>query len=126
MINYGIVRIATSYGLDDRGVGIPSPGSVKNFLFSSSSRPALGSTQPPIQWVPGALSRGWNGRGVKLTTHVHLVRCKENVDLFIHSPTSNGIVLYYLSIGDYFAFLSGLFSLSVHLSQEQFIKQANK
>jgi hypothetical protein len=34
-----------------------SPGRVKNFLFSMSSRPALGSTQPPIQWVPGALSR---------------------------------------------------------------------
>jgi hypothetical protein len=26
-----------------------SPGRVKNFLFSTS----LGSTQPPIQWVPG-------------------------------------------------------------------------
>jgi hypothetical protein len=33
-----------------------SPGRVKNFLFSKSSRQALGSTQPPIQWVPGALS----------------------------------------------------------------------
>jgi hypothetical protein len=33
-----------------------SPGMVKNFHFTSS-RPALGSTQPPIQWVPGALSR---------------------------------------------------------------------
>jgi hypothetical protein len=31
---------------------------VKNFLFSMSSRPALGSTQPPIQWLPGALSQG--------------------------------------------------------------------
>jgi hypothetical protein len=29
-----------------------SPGRVKNVLFSMSSRPALGSTQPPIQWVP--------------------------------------------------------------------------
>jgi hypothetical protein len=29
---------------------------MKNFLFSKSSRLALGSTQPPIQWVPGALS----------------------------------------------------------------------
>jgi hypothetical protein len=28
-----------------------SPGRVKNFLFSTLSRPALGSTQPPIQWV---------------------------------------------------------------------------
>jgi hypothetical protein len=35
-----------------------SPGKVKNFHFSMSSRPALGSTQPPIQWVPGALSPG--------------------------------------------------------------------
>jgi hypothetical protein len=51
-----VVSIATCYGLDDRGVGVPSPGRVKNFLFSMSSRPALESTQPPIQWVPGALS----------------------------------------------------------------------
>jgi hypothetical protein len=29
-----------------------------NFLFSKSSRPALRSTQPPIQWVPAALSPG--------------------------------------------------------------------
>jgi hypothetical protein len=33
-------------------------GRVKNFLFSASFRPALGSTQPPIQWVPGTLSPG--------------------------------------------------------------------
>jgi hypothetical protein len=31
---------------------------VKNFLFSTSSRLALGPAQPPIQWVPGALSPG--------------------------------------------------------------------
>jgi hypothetical protein len=35
-----------------------SPGKVKNFLFSTSFRPALGPTQPPIQWVPRALSPG--------------------------------------------------------------------
>jgi hypothetical protein len=52
-----VVRIATGYGLDDRG-RCSSPGRVKNFLLSTSSRPALGSTQPPIQWVPGALSPG--------------------------------------------------------------------
>jgi hypothetical protein len=26
------------------------------FLFTTASRPALEPTQPPIQWVPGALS----------------------------------------------------------------------
>jgi hypothetical protein len=33
-------------------------GRVKNFLFFTSSRPALGSTQLPIQWVLGVLSLG--------------------------------------------------------------------
>jgi len=28
------------------------------FLFATASRPALGPTQPPIQWVLGALSLG--------------------------------------------------------------------
>jgi hypothetical protein len=34
------------------------------FLFTTASRPALGTTQPPIQWVPEALSLGvkWPGR----------------------------------------------------------------
>jgi hypothetical protein len=31
---------------------------VNNFLLSTSSRPALGSTQTPIQRVPGAISPG--------------------------------------------------------------------
>jgi hypothetical protein len=35
-----------------------SPGRPKIVLLSISSRPALGSIQLPIQWIPGALSSG--------------------------------------------------------------------
>jgi hypothetical protein len=44
------------------------------FLLAPASRPALGPTQPPIQWVPGVLAPGVKqGRRVTLTTHPHLV-----------------------------------------------------
>jgi hypothetical protein len=38
--------------------GFESQQGLKIFLFATSSRPALGPTQPPIQGVPGALSMG--------------------------------------------------------------------
>jgi hypothetical protein len=43
------VGIATGYGLDDRGVGVPSPDRVKNSHLFKSSRSVLGS-------FPGAKS----------------------------------------------------------------------
>jgi hypothetical protein len=43
------------------------------FLFATASRPALVSTQPPIQGVLGFLPLRYSDRGVKLTTHLHLV-----------------------------------------------------
>jgi hypothetical protein len=46
---------ATGYRPDGRS-SIPDRG--KHFFFSIASRPALGSTQPVIQWVPGAISPG--------------------------------------------------------------------
>jgi hypothetical protein len=53
-----VVGIATEYGLDYRGIGVRVPVGSRIFLFATSSRPAMGSTQTPIQWVPGALSPG--------------------------------------------------------------------
>jgi hypothetical protein len=35
-----------------------SPSRVKNFNFSVSSRLSMGSTKPPIEWVPESLPRG--------------------------------------------------------------------
>jgi len=66
----GSVDIATDYGLD-------GPGIVSRWgeIFRPS-RPALGPTQPPVQWVPG-LSRG-------------KVRPRRAAD---HSPPSSAVVM---------------------------------
>jgi hypothetical protein len=52
------VNIAAGHGLDGRRVRVRVPVRVKEFHFPLSFIPALGPTQPHIQWVPGALSRG--------------------------------------------------------------------
>jgi hypothetical protein len=44
-----VVGIATDYGLDDRVVGVQVPVGIR--IFFKWSRPALGSTQPPIHGV---------------------------------------------------------------------------
>ena len=49
------VGIATRYELDGPGIESRWGGGTRNFLHLS--RPALGSTQPPTQWVLG-LFRG--------------------------------------------------------------------
>jgi hypothetical protein len=48
-----VVRNAT--GLEGRGVGVRFPAGARDFYLLRNGRPALGPTQPPIQWVPGAL-----------------------------------------------------------------------
>jgi hypothetical protein len=48
------VGTATGYGLGSQGIRSSSPRRGK-IVLSTSSRQALGSTQPPFQWVPGAL-----------------------------------------------------------------------
>jgi hypothetical protein len=54
-------------------LGFHSQWRLGTFLFTTIFIMALGPTQPPIQWVPGALSLGVKRPGVMLTTHLHLV-----------------------------------------------------
>jgi hypothetical protein len=68
------VSIVSCYGLDDRAIEVRSPAGEKICPLTSLSRPALGPTQPPAQWVPGVLSPGVKrGRDMTLTTHPHLM-----------------------------------------------------
>jgi hypothetical protein len=61
------VSVVSHYGLDDLV-------SISDRSRGSASRPALGPTEPPIQWAAGALFAGVkSGRGVMLTTHPLLV-----------------------------------------------------
>jgi hypothetical protein len=65
----------SNYGLHDRAIGVRIPAEAKwIFPLNSVSKPALGPTQPPLQWVPGVLSpEAKRGRGLTLTPHPHLM-----------------------------------------------------
>jgi hypothetical protein len=52
----------SDYGLDDWSIGVRIQGGQRIFPLASVSRPALGPTQPPVQWVPGVLSPGVKAR----------------------------------------------------------------
>jgi hypothetical protein len=77
------VGIATRYGLD--GLGIESRWGRD---FPQPSRPALGPTQPPVQWVPCLFPRGKTGRGVGLATpSPPCAEAHESVQLYLYSPS---------------------------------------
>ena len=63
-----VAGIATGYGLDGPGIEFRCGRD-----FPHLSRPALGPTQPPVQWGTGSFSRVKSGRGVTLTPHPLLV-----------------------------------------------------
>jgi hypothetical protein len=75
-----------SDGFSDAIPGVRVPIGAGNFFFATSSRTALGPTHSPIQWVPGALSLGVKPRGVKLTTHLHLVPRSNNAWSYTYTP----------------------------------------
>jgi hypothetical protein len=58
-----------SNGLQTGRPGFDSRQGQEILLFSTGPRPSLGPTQPPIQWVPGALSPGVKRSG-RLAGHL--------------------------------------------------------
>jgi hypothetical protein len=68
-------------------LGFDSRRGLRISLFTTASRTALGPTQPPIQWVPGALSLGVK-RPRREADHSppSSAEVKECVELYLHSP----------------------------------------
>jgi hypothetical protein len=60
---------------------------LKIFLFTITSRPALGPTQPPIQWVQGALFLEVKQPGHEADHSLpSSAKLEECVELYLHSP----------------------------------------
>jgi hypothetical protein len=65
------------------------------FLFTTAFRTALGPTQPPIQWIPGALSLGVKRQGREADhSPSSNAEVKEWVELYLHSPCTPGRVCF--------------------------------
>jgi hypothetical protein len=67
-------------------LGLDSRQGLGTYLFPTAYRTALRFTQPPIQWVPWALSLGIKWPGVNLTTHLHLVPRSKNAWSYTTTP----------------------------------------
>jgi hypothetical protein len=83
--NIPSLTLAVGYGLDVRG--FESRQGLGIFLFATASRPALGPTRPPIQWIPRALSLGVKCLGREADhSPPSSAEVEECVELYLHSP----------------------------------------
>jgi hypothetical protein len=70
------------------------PAGLGIFLFTTASRPALGSTQPPIQWVPGVPSLGVKRPGRESDhSSPSSAEVKECVELYLHSFNTSPLLI---------------------------------
>jgi hypothetical protein len=71
------------------GEGVSTLWGLGIFLFITASRTALGPTQPPIQWVPGAPSLGVKRPGREAEhSSPSSAEVKERVELHLYSPNT--------------------------------------
>jgi hypothetical protein len=100
---WATVWIIGVLGFDSRrGLGI--------LLFTTASRTALGPTQPPIQWVPGAVSLGLKRPGREADySHPSSAEVRECVTLYLHSPNTPSWRGAQLKHRDNFTFTSYLY-----------------
>jgi hypothetical protein len=83
VLRLGRSRDSSGHGLDR---GFESRQGLGIFVITTASRPALGPTQPPIQWVSGALSLGVKRpRREVYHPHTSSAEVKECVELYLHS-----------------------------------------
>jgi hypothetical protein len=88
------VGIATEYGLDSQGFHSRQGQEIS--VFSTMSNSGLSPVETLI-WYRGFFPRGWSCRGLKLTTHLHLVSRSKVVELYLHSHTSSRRGAYLLN-----------------------------
>jgi hypothetical protein len=84
-----IDSLATGWTTGGRRVQSSSSDSVKNFHFTISSRPAVGSTQVPSQWETGYPSPGVK-RQVSEADHSTLISVHVKKKTLIFTPTPSG------------------------------------
>jgi hypothetical protein len=84
-----VAKTKSTVPAKNRTSGFDSRWELEIFLFRSMSRPALGPTKPPIQWVVGALSLGVKLPG-RETDHSppSSAEVNECVMLYLHSPNT--------------------------------------
>jgi hypothetical protein len=108
----GSVGIALGYGLYYRGSRVRFSAGAGN--FSLHQRVQNGPTQPPVQWVPGALSLGVKRSGREAHhSPPSSAEVKEWVELYLHSPIAPSWRGAQLKHRDNFTFtfiVSGIYS----------------
>jgi hypothetical protein len=102
---YGMLRCYAA-GWTIRVLGFGSRRGLGIYLFTTASRTALGSTQPPIKWVPRALSLGVKRPGPEADhSRPSSAEVKICVELYLHSLNTSSCRCAQLKHRDKFTFI---------------------